>query len=620
MSGALSDVPDDIDVIPSDDRREALPAMAGERDPCVRRGQALRMPREVDAWCDAVRKIDPLHVNILSKAIPHKFAFGHILVMGTTDAGKTTCITQILKDMLWQVGGGLGHRVFIWDYKREARAYLESPEVAGLKDASGRPVPIYYLDPVDARSHGIDWPREIDSAPAAMQFARDLIQPEADPRGHNAAFTQNARSVVYQVVRTFQKFAPEEWDLMDVVNACTTERNLRAVLRKTARGQGMLETVFGARNQGKGVFFSIEPMLFALGPIAAALSKVPRERRITVRDDWLKREAVLVLGHSEDYPEALAAFQTWVFGLVCRRLLAGPSIPHDGTARTSFFLDEVRNSPFGLQLIKLANSSRSKGGSIIAGIGDESGIKDLLGDHKANEFINMFKTKVFLFMTGSSAKWAREYFGTNLRLVNKYSEGESVGRSMGMSFSWQRSTSTGRFPSDQHSSGFSISDQVSRGHQTNTSYEAVERPVVREGDFVELGAPHREPGRGLVVRGYLSVQQYAWKEVATHMDAVSLCANPQTVAIVPRDDAEFDFDDGWDMEDFRRLDLVVPDPDAAAASPQGLFNRTFTPAAGTRPRTTPDSDDDEDDVPTVDEARDEGIEFEPFELDEFRGM
>ena len=598
--------------------RDSVPPIPEDNQSLVRRGTALRRPRDVDAWCDGIRQIDPLHVNVLSKAIPHKFAYGHILVTGTTDAGKTTCITQILKDMLWHVGGGYGHRIFIWDYKREARRYLETPEVAALKDVRGQPVPIYYLDPVDARSHGIDWPREINSAPAAMQFARDIIQPDADPRGHNFTFTANARSVVYQVVRTFQKFATNSWDLMDVVNACTTEKNLRAVLKKTARGAGMLETVFGARNQGKGVFFSIEPMIFALGPLAAALSKIPKERRITIREDWMKGEGVLVLGHSEDYPDALAPFQSWVFGLVTRRLLAGPSIPYNGASRTSFFLDEVRNSPFGQHLIKLANSSRSKGGSIIAGIGDDSGIKDLLGDHKANEFFNMFKTKIFLFMTGTAAKWAKDYFGTNLRVINKYSEGDSVGQTMGVSWSTQSSSNRqGVHSSSSTSEGFSLNDQSSRSHQTNTSYEAVERPVLREGDFVDLGVPVCEPEKGLVVRAYMTVQQYAWKEVATHMDEACLNGNPHTVDLEPRDDNDFDFDDGWGPEDFRRLTLEM-EPEAAPAPGPSPFAKVFTPTAGRPEASDRPPTDREEDVPTVEEARDDGIDFDEMELTDFR--
>src|SRR3954454_20210588 len=100
-----------------------------------------------------------------------------------------------MKDYTWHVGRGYGHRVFIWDYKRTARAHLES---LPLK------VPVYYLDPPDRRSTGIKWRREIRTRLDALQFSKSMLHAEADPKGQNYAFVANARSVLFQIIRTFQ--------------------------------------------------------------------------------------------------------------------------------------------------------------------------------------------------------------------------------------------------------------------------------------------------------------------------------------------------------------------------------------------------------------------------------
>src|SRR3954453_1960252 len=118
----------------------------------VIRGLELSKPESIDALFRYIADTDPLAIPILSQCIPHKYGFGHILWLGTTDSGKTTGINQILQDMLWHVGKGYGHSVFIADYKRTARRSLESLPLTG---------PVYYLDPADARSHGIDWAREL---------------------------------------------------------------------------------------------------------------------------------------------------------------------------------------------------------------------------------------------------------------------------------------------------------------------------------------------------------------------------------------------------------------------------------------------------------------------------
>ena len=569
----------------------------------VLRGSEFQRPRDIDELSEIIRQEDPLHLNLLSKAIPHKHSYGHLLYMGTTDSGKSTCINHLLKDVLSLVGRGYGQRVFVWDYKRTARRFLEGLPLT---------VPVFYLDPADNRSHGIDWPNEINSRPAAMQFARDILHTEADPKGHNHAFIVNARSTLFQVVRTFQKFAPKTWDLIDVVYACTREKYLKKVLKKTERGRAMSKTIFKTRGQKGGVYFSLEEFAFNFGPIAAATSRIPPERRITLHD-WLKTEGVLVLGHHEDYPDSLGPFQAWVFGNLSRRLLGGPDIPHDGTERTTFVLDEVRNAPFGRHVNKLANSGRSKGASIIAGIGDMAGLKDALGAEKASEFVGMCKTKVFLRMDGEAAEWSAKYFGKQLRMIHKFSESESLAHAMGFSRGAQWGWNGSSYSSSQ-SQGTNESTTYTPG--VSNSYEAAERAAVYESEFRGLTPPRNEGDRGLVVRAIISVENLAWKECATHLDRQIIPRRDGTTDFEPRDDAEFDFDDGWTDEDYLRLGLAPnttspPEASPPAKGPQSTFSRAFAP----RPKTSESHEEVRED-PARD-AKDSGIHFDEGELLEF---
>lgn len=603
MAGGL--VPFDRD---DDKIRLRRPDEFAELTSPVLRGMKLDQPQGLMELAEYIARTDPLHINLLSKCIPHKFGYEHLLVVGASGAGKTTCINQVLQDCLWHVGQGYGHRVFLWDYKRTARRFLAA---LPLK------VPVYILDPVDRRSHGIDWPRELNTNFAAKQFAKQVVFAEADRGGQNFVFTANARAILYHVIRTFIKFAPGKWDLTDVIEACSSPGNLFRVLSKTPKGAAKKETVFGAKGQAAGVFFSLEEFASDFGPIAAALSKIEPERRITLQD-WFDGEGVLVLSHYEEYEEGLSPFQRWVFGAVQRKLLSRSDIPHDGRERTTFFLDEVRNAPFvGRDLMKLMNSGRSKGGMVVTGLGGISGLMDAIGEKKAEEYLGMCKTKVFLRLDGSAAEWVSEkFFGKQLRMVRKYSEGESVAESFGVNENWQAGKWQGGKWEASSGPNHGTSKSHTRTPSRNFSYEPTERPVLYAGELKGLPSPRIEGANGLVVRGYMVVEGNAWKECATHMDQTSFVIDEDFRDIEKRPDEDFDNDEmTWGDEDLIRLGLVEGQLGAKSAEgPPSLFE-TMMSGAGWAAAEEPPGDEDEDE----DDPNNSLLWYEDGELEELRG-
>src|SRR4051812_17500532 len=106
------------------EQRMRVPAELERLSSPVLRGMELSRPESISALCDFIAENDPLAIPILSKCITHKSGYEHILALGATGSGKTTCINQVMQDALWHVGRGYGHRVFIYDYKRTARRYL----------------------------------------------------------------------------------------------------------------------------------------------------------------------------------------------------------------------------------------------------------------------------------------------------------------------------------------------------------------------------------------------------------------------------------------------------------------------------------------------------------------
>lgn len=410
--------------------------------------------------------------------LPHRLLYNHVLYIGSTGSGKTTFINQLKRNTLAKIRHGSGHRACIWDFKSEELQYLAG---LGLCDAEGRatgPCKIYYVNPADARGVPLDIARDVTNALKANQFAHDIIAPGTKEGGENAVWIQAARSCVSQVIKTFQETCGTKWQLFDVIEACCDSEKLRVILGLTREGKRTIRDSLGPPKQAMGVFFSIQSFLEGLTPIAAAMAnKMMSEPGVSLTD-WVRgEESILVIGNTPELKETLAPLQRWIFGHIVRTLLVQKQTQ---SKRYLFFLDEVRQAPFGNHLAELATTGRSKGAAMAAGLQDKEGLKETLGENNAKEFIGMFDTLVFLKVkTVETQEWASQYFGKHLRTIGEQSEGKSINETSG--------TSTGK------------------GRNEGRTYREAERTLVYPNEFRDLPSPREEQGHGRVVEAIVSI-------------------------------------------------------------------------------------------------------------------
>jgi hypothetical protein len=413
--------------------------------------------------------------------LPHRLLYNHVLYVGTTGSGKTTFINQLKRNALARIRPGSGHRACIWDFKSEELQYL-----AGLKlcDADGRatgPCKVHYLNPADARGVALDIARDVVNEFEADQFAKDVIAPGAKVAGERSVWIEAARNCVSQVIKTFQEMCGVKWQFIDVVEACFYSKKLKAILSLTREGRATLRDSFGTRNQALGVFFTIQSFAKALRPAAAAMANKAKARPGISLTDWVTgEESILVIGNHPVLKDVLAPLQRWVFGHVVRTLLVQDQTQ---TKRCLFFLDEVRQAPFGEVLGELATTGRSKGAAMVAGLQDKEGLTETLGEANAKEFVGMFDTLVFLRTKSvETREWASQYYGKHLRTIADVSESKNLNEGSG--------------PGGPTSG---------RGKDDGRSYHETERTLVYANEFRTLPSPRQVDGHGLVAEAYVSI-------------------------------------------------------------------------------------------------------------------
>lgn len=504
--------------------------------------------------------------------LPHKLLYTHVLYVGMTGSGKTTFINQLKRNTLKKIGSRHGHRACIWDYKSEELQHLAA---LGLwerrynkrtgtfeEGPTNNPCPVYYINPADKRGVGIDVARDVLNELEADQFAQDMIAPKAKEEGENAVWVEAARSCVSQVVKTFQEVAKDAkgnptWRLIDVIEACFYSHRLRQILQMTPEGRATEKDTLGPDKQAQGVFFTIQSFAKKLKPIAAAMARRSERGSAISLKEWVTGpESIIVIGNNPVLKENLAPLQRWIFGYLSRTLLLQKQTDSD---RYLFYLDEIRQAPFGNQLSELATNGRSKGAVLIVGLQDTEGLKESLGEFNTLEFIGMFGTLVFLRINAvKTAEWASEYFGVHLRLTKEVSDSITDGET-------HTSGSSGGQPSG--------STSQSKSRSESFAYKPIERKLIYPNQFRAIKRPRREDGKGLVAEAFVSIADVGdGKTRAEGMERAIIDPDPDIPTHVPCENA--DFASKWEKRDLEHLRL--PEERHAA------FLDETPPTSGTR--------------------------------------
>ena len=102
---------------------------------------------------------------------------------------------------------------------------------------------------------GLDLSAEVTGRSESLQLAHDLLNAAGDAKGESITWLNAACLVFSEVVNFFLRNAAGSWRLIDVLNACLFEHELRAVLSDSYKGKALCTGTLGANRQAKGVMF-----------------------------------------------------------------------------------------------------------------------------------------------------------------------------------------------------------------------------------------------------------------------------------------------------------------------------------------------------------------------------
>ena len=430
----------------------------------------------------------------------------HFFVVGTTGSGKTLTISSIMKKALLEVGVIPDRRALVYDAKRDVVSFL-----SGLRLTC----PIQILNPFDERSSAWEMGKDVTAPATALQVAMALIPTES---GSNRFFSDAARDLVTGIQISFIRSCSDAWTFRDVVLAATNRDRLRLVLERSQEGQDLLEGYFVEERTLNNIVSTLRARLAPLEPVAALWQR--SKYRISLRE-WTEGESILVLGNDESVRGAIDSINRVIFKRLTELVLARSE---SDERRTWFFLDEVREAGKLDGLSSLLLRGRSKGACVVLGFQDLEGMRQVYGNHGANEILGMCSHKAILRLESpETAEWAA-------RLLGEYEEVELL-------------------------RGLNTTGPLGRRNRTQSEHR-VRAHAVMPSELLTL--PPASPRSGLF--GYYLTPSIGAFRVNHRAEDVETWKVPKehrsTMDLVPRFDSD-QYLERWNRTDLGRLGLSV---------------------------------------------------------------
>ena len=324
---------------------------------------------------------------------------GHFCVVGATGSGKTVTIRFFLQRLVPQLDEGpLQGRALIYDAKQD---------MVPLLAAMGGRCDVHILNPFDSRSSPWDMAKDITEPATAYQMASLIISDPDKADGNSMFFVNTMRNIMSAVIQSFIEFSPLEWTFRDVLLAMATEANLRLVLERTAKGRQVVEACIKQGETFDNIRASIEARISEY-EIIAALWHTSSGPSFSLRE-WLQSRSVLVLGNRESSRKVMDTLNALLFNRLVELINDGPEVSEE---TTWIVLDEVRRAGKLDKLKDLLLFGRSKGASVLLGLQDVDGLREVYGQNVANEILGQCANKAILWLNSpETAKWASSLFG-----------------------------------------------------------------------------------------------------------------------------------------------------------------------------------------------------------------
>lgn len=470
-------------------------------------------------------ELDPLPVHELGRQ-PYIVFGGHRLVehlcephfalVGATGSGKTRNVRMLMKTALFTEEGDLRRHAIIYDAKKEWFPILQGM----LRESN--PLPIHILNPFDRRRVVWDMARDITARTDTRQLAAYLIP--SSERLSQPYFTDSARLILSAIINTFAKRAPGRWTLRDLIEACSTKKNLDTVLAAESFGRAAHDRFVMAKS-GPDVEATLLSRIGQFSEVAACMDGEQEGRRISLTD-WLSGPpSILLIASDERADAALSPLNRVLFRRLFE-LLVSREEQHPLTGKQVWiFIDEARLAGRLDGIDHVLLKGRSKGARVVLTCQEVQGLHHVYGKERAEELLAQCTNRAALRTSNAATKqWFIDSIGKREKWITSHS------------------TTYGGYGSRSESTQRRISD-----------------PILGS-DFADLSRPSKEGG----ISGYFDVPGVGWYRATVPPDVVNAYQGREPKdnkeGFLPWESDERQVLKPWRPRDISRLNLQGIEP------------------------------------------------------------
>lgn len=302
--------------------------------------------------------------------------------IGGQGSGKTTALKFLLRQLISR----RDTKIILLDQKGDLTAEWPASDVI-------------LFAPHDQRSHAWNIGADVTSEIAAQEFAATLVATE----GSEAVWPQGARQIIEAVVIALQRRHGTGWGFAELLAALqSSPQGLRAIVEPVRPD---VLTFLGIDEAGEFTRTSIgyitnlqTAALPLLRPLAMAWGSVPQAERVSLRA-WLHGKGpaaqTLLLQNNTDFPEISAAWMRQVIQRLVR-ISGSSSFPDDRERRIWFILDEFPQLGHMPDLLRVPETHRSKGATLVLTAQSISQVYSIYGREDGDTLINLMQTKIIL--------------------------------------------------------------------------------------------------------------------------------------------------------------------------------------------------------------------------------
>ena len=355
----------------------------------------------------------------------------HFIIFGNTGRGKSTILEILAKKTLGNVGIQPNCRGVVVDAKADQAAGLV-PKLEKMK------VPYLIMNPLDKRCTAWNIAADINSSGLAHEFM-SIVIPDTD-KNQNPYFSETARFIGSVLIESLQKAKPQNWTFRDLINAASNKEDALALINAHHRRPEDVHEYFADSKKKNDVLNTLKTNLSRFSLIAARWEKAKEKISIT---NWVKyrENSVLVLGSDYEYPDIMSIVNALLISRISTSLL---NLSEDKTnqQRTYLFFDEFTNGAKHKDLVRLLQTGRSKGISIIISVLGINLLEELYEENDARAIVGLCRHRAILGVDGTTAEFLSDFHGefeyvekqtsTNETWGEKYSISQGTSKSITM--------------------------------------------------------------------------------------------------------------------------------------------------------------------------------------------